>query len=480
MEEVYREIGHLERMMTLFDEGSALSRLNRRTGGGPVRTEPLLAGVLEESLRLSRQTNGAFDVTVSPLMRLWGFRKRVAPRSRPSREEFAGTLRSIGHRHVRVDRKASTVVFLREGIEIDLGGVGKGFAVDRAVRVLKENGIRCALVSFGSVSYALGAPPGISGWRVGVRDPLDPNRLLGRLNLKNRAVASSGNDQQFRRLDGRRIPHVIDPRCGYPVEGVAGSTVVHHTATGADALSTGVMVLGDVEGMRILSRDPHVEGMMVVGGGGCPPEYRFSPGWGEYWIGSADGAMSRRGFVRAALLAFGSLLLIGRPLGSSIHDRVEEALNALFPDAVSIRKERMMLTPAQMAAAHEALGKRFRRDTYIIYTVHGDSGLLGRAVVLDVVGKERPITFLVVVAPEEIVAGVEVLAYREAIGGEIRSRRFLDQFRRKTLSAPLELGKDVQAITGATLSSRATGYAVRKALALIHAVYGAGGGGGGE
>lgn len=467
-EMAFQEVERLERMLTLFDPESTLCRMNRLAAERQVRVEPEMGELIAESLRCSRMTGGAFDITVNPLMRIWGFRGRV---KRPSREEIEHAREVVGFEKLRCDPDLSAISYLRKGVEIDFGGIGKGFAVDRAVRVLVSNRIEQALVTFGSVSYAMGSPPGKPGWAFAVQDPLDPRRSLGSIRIRDRAISSSGDTHQVLRLGDEIVPHVIDPRTGYPALEIRGATVIHPSATTADALSTGLMVLGKEEMLSLLSDVPDLEGLVTIRSDGATSVQHASAGWNRYRIDPGVAGISRRRFVRTALLALGSFLITGRPLAASIESRAKETLRSLFPDGSSIHGRKIRLNARQMSTAHQMTGKRFRKETYDFFEIGGESEPINYAVILDVMGKERPITFLVVVDATGTVVGVEVLAYREAIGGEIRAKWFLDQFLRKRIDSPLKLGEDIQAISGATISSRATGYAVRKGLALVGAVY---------
>ena len=174
------------------------------------------------------------------------------------------------------------------------------------------------------------------------------------------------------------------------------------------------------------------------------------------------------------LAALGLLAL--RPLSAvgTVYLTEEEALRRIFPEGRGFRKETVTLTTEQKERVHNFLGRKIEEDAYPFYRALGGDpeATIGYGVVLEVIGKERPITFLVVVSPEARIVGLEVLAYRESQGSEIRSKRFMKQFIGKTVEAPLKLGRDIDGISGATLSSRSTAYAVKKALALTQAVYG--------
>jgi Na+-translocating ferredoxin:NAD+ oxidoreductase RnfG subunit len=186
---------------------------------------------------------------------------------------------------------------------------------------------------------------------------------------------------------------------------------------------------------------------------------------------SAKG-LTRRRFLAALVAGLAGLLFrpgLGYPI---VYLTREEALRRLFPQAEEFQESPVNLAPAQKERVETILEKKLKEETYPFWIAKKGGTPIGYAVLLDVIGKERPITFMIAVGPERRVTGVEVLIYRESQGSEIRSGRFIRQFIDKTLSAPLKIGQDVDAISGASLSSRATTYAVKKALALVEAVYG--------
>jgi thiamine biosynthesis lipoprotein ApbE len=230
VEKAFDEIKRLEKVLSNYDERSELSRLNRE---GRLRAGPDLLAFVRTSLEFSEKTGGAFDVTVEPLVRLWGFKDgkhRV-----PSDGEIAAALRRVGWKRVRVE---GDEVRLAEGTALDPGAIGKGIAVDRAAEVLRRAGVRRALVDFGSSLAALGT------WEVAVRDPLKPERALGTVTLTDESISSSGGYEKFFTAEGRTYGHILDPRTGRPAEGVAGTSVVAPTATESDGWSTAAFVLG--------------------------------------------------------------------------------------------------------------------------------------------------------------------------------------------------------------------------------------------
>ena len=239
--EALAELHRVESVMSVWKEESELSRLNRAADGLPHRLSEELFDVIGRALDFSRITEGAFDATTGPLVELWGFRGG-AP-AVPSAAALDSALAVVGSTRIVVDRYDRALT-LPPGMRIDLGGIAKGYAVDRAAAILRSRGASSALVNVGGNMYALGAPPGRGGWTIGIRDPRGGDGIVGSLLLRDEAVATSGNYENFVEIGNRRYGHIIDPRDGRPVDRVLGVTVVAKTAMAADALSTGLFVLG--------------------------------------------------------------------------------------------------------------------------------------------------------------------------------------------------------------------------------------------
>jgi thiamine biosynthesis lipoprotein len=253
VEEGFDEVDRIDRLMSHYKSDSALSRVNREASQHPVAVDPELFDFIAESMRYRRESDGAFDITVGPLMKAWGFFRgegRV-----PSGEEFAAARRLVGGGHVKLDPASRTIGFDRPGVELDLGGIAKGYAVDRVVGVLERRQIAAALISAGgSTIYALGAPPGRDGWPITIQDPIDSRKIALTLELKDRAVSVAGRSEKSFEAGGVTYSHIMDPRTGMPAQGVLSVVVLARTGTEGDALDDAFFVLGPVRSRAFLNR----------------------------------------------------------------------------------------------------------------------------------------------------------------------------------------------------------------------------------
>jgi thiamine biosynthesis lipoprotein len=230
----------LEDRLTVFRESSELSRINRTAADSPVRVHPGLFQLLQRAAALHASTDGAFDITSTPLSRCWGFLQREG--RVPPADALERARASVGMQFVELDAANQTVRFTRHGIELNLGSIGKGFALDLMAAKLERLGVGHALLSAGRSSMrAIGSDRG--GWPVNLQPRLSSG-TIGRLQLRDAAMATSGAGEQFVLADGQRYGHVIDPRTGWPAAGVRSATVITDNAAAADALSTAFLVGG--------------------------------------------------------------------------------------------------------------------------------------------------------------------------------------------------------------------------------------------
>jgi thiamine biosynthesis lipoprotein len=275
-EEALDEIERIEAQLSLYRPTSEIAHLNTRAAREPVRVTPGLFRLLKQARNLSRETGGAFDITIAPLARCWGFMDGAAQIPHPG--ALAEARASVGFRLVELNEKDCSVSFAREGVMLDLGAIGKGYALERAAELLREAGVTSALLNGGTSSiYALGRPPEAEHWKVAVEYPARENApptLLAAVPLRDEALSVSAVWGRFFKVEGRLVGHVLDPRAGQPVAGALLAAVVLPSVTETDALSTALLVAGEtgfdqITGLRpglraLLLREKDAEGRFQV------------------------------------------------------------------------------------------------------------------------------------------------------------------------------------------------------------------------
>lgn len=238
-----QEVEVLDRQLSFYRTDSDISWINAGASREPVKVEPQLFRLLQRAAELSRATQGAFDITVGPLMRAWGLTGEEG--KVPSAEELAQVRELVGMSHVCLNEMDSTIRFDSDSVEIELGAIGKGYAIERAVEALQESGVGSALIHGGtSTIYGLGAPPDADAWTVGIRDPGTGQALEQAVNLRDSALSVSAVHGKSFTREGREYGHVIDPRTGEPSAAARLTAVWGPSPTDADALSTALLVLG--------------------------------------------------------------------------------------------------------------------------------------------------------------------------------------------------------------------------------------------
>jgi thiamine biosynthesis lipoprotein len=275
-EDAYALVERLESRVSTWRPDSDVSRLNQAAGRGPVALDPEVAALLARSVELSRATRGAFDVTVGPLVALW--QAAAARDALPAPDAIAAARALVGPDRLRVDRTRAT---LAAGSAVDVGGVAKGWAIDR-VRAQLGGGVGAALLSFGqSSTWAIGRPPDAPGWRLLVRGA--DGGFAGVITLRDRALSVSGTLGQWSEIGGRRYGHVIDPRSGEPLTSAREAVVVTRDATLAEALSKALLVLGPDAGIALVDGWPDAEALLIDADGrswrtrGWQAETQFEP-----------------------------------------------------------------------------------------------------------------------------------------------------------------------------------------------------------
>jgi thiamine biosynthesis lipoprotein len=262
-EAVFREFDRLEALMSVWKPGSEVERLNAAAGLHPVPVSAEVMEVLQDARQISEWTGGKFDVTFGALSGLWKFDHDQDDRI-PSPRDVAAKLPLVDYRELQLDRSTGTAYLAKTGMRVHLGGIGKGYALDRGAAILRARGFRDFMIQAGGDLYVAGTR-GDRPWRVGIRDPRGAaDRSFATLDLTDGTFSTSGDYERFFIDHGRRYHHILDPDLGEPARRSRSVTIVATRAVVADGLSTGVFILGGREGMDLIERLPEVEGVIVT------------------------------------------------------------------------------------------------------------------------------------------------------------------------------------------------------------------------
>jgi thiamine biosynthesis lipoprotein len=259
--EAYARAAELNRIMSDYDSTSELMRLCAKAGGEPVKVSGDLFAVLARADKVSRESDGAFDVTVGPVVRLWRVARRTA--KLPDAERLKKARALVGYKNVVLDEKERTVKLLKKGMLLDLGGIAKGYAGDEMLRVLAKHGLTRALVACGGDVVLGDPPPGKDGWRVAIAAVDEKKEGPRYLTLANAAVSTSGDAEQYVEISGKRYSHIVDPRTGIGLVGRMSATVVAPDGLTSDSLTKVVAVLGPKKGFTVIEKYKGVSGRYV-------------------------------------------------------------------------------------------------------------------------------------------------------------------------------------------------------------------------
>lgn len=269
-------IDTLEKRISTWKPDTEASRVNAKAADEPVEVSAKFLELLLESKRAYEETDGAFDVTVGPLLELWGFYKRDG--HLPTDEELKEALDKVGMDKVIIDEQASTVRFLKPGMRLDFGGIGKGMALERMANVLRDSGITAAVLHSGtSTVEAIGTPPGQSGWTVRIRNPYNnEGEHIAEVQISNESLSTSSSSENFLELSGKKYGHIFDPRTGWPVSGMLSATVIGPGGLKTDALSTAFFVLGEERVRAYCAAHPAYRAILLVSDNGAPRLVRIN------------------------------------------------------------------------------------------------------------------------------------------------------------------------------------------------------------
>jgi thiamine biosynthesis lipoprotein len=256
----------IDRLTNRFEQDSEITAVNRNAGVAPVKVSEDVFAMVETSLQWSDKSEGAFNILIGDVMDLWGFGTEHPVV--PSQEALAAALTRTDYHQIVLDKANSTIYLPQKGMVMDLGGVAKGYATDKAVAALKELGITNALINAGGNVYTMGCRADGTPWKIGVQDPRDPQGIKMLLQGRDTALVSSGDYQRYFEKDGVRYHHILDPASGTPARASAGTTVIMKSATLADILSTTLFVKGPQEGIALAESFQEVDAAMIITGDG--------------------------------------------------------------------------------------------------------------------------------------------------------------------------------------------------------------------
>jgi len=255
------ETRRIEHLISEWDSTSQATMINRNAGIAPVKVDQELFDLIGRSIKVSRLTEGAFDISFAPLMKIWkvdGSMKRL-----PSREAIAAAKSNVGYDKIILDPDRQTVFLKERGMKLGFGGIGQGYVGNRCMRVMKAMGITAGLINVSGDIVTWGQQPDGSNWRIGIADPQKKNEVISWLSVHDVSVVTSGGYEKYAMIDGKRYGHILDPRTGYPAQGVGSVTIISPDVELSDALATGVFVLGVEDGLNLVNQLRGVECLII-------------------------------------------------------------------------------------------------------------------------------------------------------------------------------------------------------------------------
>jgi thiamine biosynthesis lipoprotein len=256
------EIQRIERLLTTFSDDSETNRINLRAGIMPVEVSRETFDLIQRSVRISGITQGAFDITYGSIdNRLWNFDQQMT--SLPDKETARKMVRLIDYRNIVLDAEKCTVFLKEKGMRIGFGGIGKGYAAERAKYIMKQAGAEAGVVNASGDLTTWGKQPDGRDWTVGIINPNLKGEVFSYINISDMAVATSGNYEKYVMIGGKKYAHTIDPRTGYPVTGIKSVTIITTNAEIADAMATPVMIMGIRTGLDMIDQIKNIEAVVI-------------------------------------------------------------------------------------------------------------------------------------------------------------------------------------------------------------------------
>ena len=255
------EIKRIESLISSWNPDSETTKINRAAGVKPVHISTELFDLIERAIKVSKLTDGAFDLTFNSSDDIWNFDQRIM--DVPDSNVVAASVRKIDYRKIILNRNNQTAFLELKGMKIGFGAIGKGYAANRAKKIMTDHGIESGMVNAGGDVISWGHMAGGDPWQIGIADPSKEKKYIAWLNISDLSVVTSGNYEKFVTINGRKYGHIINPKTGWPVEGIQSVTLVSPDAELSDALSTSVFVLGVNKGLELVNRLKNVECLII-------------------------------------------------------------------------------------------------------------------------------------------------------------------------------------------------------------------------
>lgn len=264
IDKAFEEVKKIEQLVSINMEGTELDEVNNNAGIKPVKVSDDTYNIIKKGLEYSSLTNGSFDITIGPLVKLWSI---GLPEAKvPTLDEIKGALKYINYKDVEVNDSEKTVFLKNPGMIIDLGGIAKGYTADVIAQTLKDEGVKKAIIDLGGNIYALGEKAENTLWRIGIQNP-DQTRgeIVGSINVKDKSIVTSGIYERFIEQDGVKYHHILSPESGYPYDNeIAGVTIISDKSIDGDALSTSVFSMGITKGLEFINSQPDTEAIFIT------------------------------------------------------------------------------------------------------------------------------------------------------------------------------------------------------------------------
>ena len=256
-----KEISRIESLISSWDKNSQTTLINYNSGIKPVKVDTELFNLISRSIKVSNLSQGAFDISYASLDKVWFFDKKM--QKMPSDDQIANSVAKVGFENIILNEKEQTVFLKLKGMKIGFGAIGKGYAADRAKEILIKNNVKSGIINASGDLTAWGQKPSGEDWMVAIVNPLNKTKVFSWLPIKNKSIVTSGNYERFINFDGKSYSHIIDPRTGYPSQGILSVTIVTENAELADALATSVFVLGEEIGMNMVNQLKGVDCIII-------------------------------------------------------------------------------------------------------------------------------------------------------------------------------------------------------------------------